>query len=144
MSHLLKRIFKNPKCKCGHRTNWEADVSAFGDERHIELNHYNPFKKPVFCADCYEKLAIKCPWCGGAIYPFEYITLYTPKDPNFQIPEGSVVYSQEPLLIVGCQSKNCASSGADYCGQWVGDHVERFESALEECMRTGKMVIRHF
>lgn len=26
----------------------------------------------------------------------------------------------------------------------MGDHVERFESALEECMRTRKVVIRRF
>ena len=133
-----------PKCKCGHKTEREGDVSAYGEKRHIKIRGHWLLHRVDFCLECYEKNAIKCPWCGGAIFPGELVTLYSPTDPNFIVPEGAVVYRKDPLQLVGCQSIRCAESGADYCGIWAGDHVERFESALEQCFRTGKPVIRNF
>jgi hypothetical protein len=48
-------------------------------------------------------MTITCPWCGKPILIGDYVTLYTPSDPNFKIPEGAVVYSENPLQLVGCQ-----------------------------------------
>ena len=133
-----------PKCKCGHKSKKSGTVTAYGETREVKLRRHWLFHRVPFCLECYEKKAIKCPWCGGAIFPGEYVTLYSPQDPNFKVPEGCVVYSKDPFRLVGCQSIRCAESGADYSGIWVGDHVERFESALEQCARTGNPVIRKF
>jgi len=76
---------------------------------------------------------IKCPWCGGDIWPGDRITLSGPTNPtNFKIPDGVIVYSTRPLQLVGCPRKCCAKSGADYSGKWTGKKVELFESALEK------------
>ena len=70
------------------------------------------------------------------------MTLYTPLDPNFKIPKGTVVYSENPLKLVGCQRSTCADTGADYSGVWdVPGVVKRFPSAIERVMMTGNPVI---
>jgi hypothetical protein len=87
-------------------------------------------------------MTITCPWCGKPILIGDYVTLYTPSDPNFKIPEGAVVYSENPLQLVGCQRPTCVETGADYCGIWdVPGVVKRSPSAIERIMMTGKPVI---
>ena len=128
--------------KCGHETKLKGKIKAYGQSSKVKITC--DIDEIPYCLDCIEKMAIKCPWCGGPIFIGEYVTLYTPTDPNFKVPDGCVVYSKEPLQLVGCQSSSCAETGADYCGIWVPPGaVKRIESALEKCLRTGKPVIRN-
>jgi hypothetical protein len=106
---------------------------------------YHPFKKIPYCLDCVEKMTIICPWCRRPIFIGDYITLYKPLDPNFKIPEGAVVYSTNPLQLVGCQRSDCAETGADYCGIWeVPGKVKRIPSAIERVLITKRPVIINF
>lgn len=106
---------------------------------------YRPNRTPPYCLDCIEKMTITCPWCGKPIFVGDYVTLYTPTDPNFKIPDGTVVYSKNPLRLVGCQRPGCAFSGADYCGTWEAPGVvKRFPSAIERVMMTGEPVVMNF
>lgn len=146
MKKLISKIkyWLRPKCECGHKPKvMKANIEAYGQKRFVRIMRHNLFHRSPFCLECYKEHVIKCPWCGGAIFPGDYVTLY-PAPKNFKVPDGSVVYSYNPLRIVGCQSRDCADSGADYCGRWNGHGVDCFESALEECMRTGQPVIRNF
>ena len=126
--------------QCGHETKLKGKITAYGQSSKMKMN-FDTNNIP-YCLDCIEKMTIKCPWCGGPIFVGEYVTLYSPNDPNFQVPDGCVIYSQEPLILVGCQSRSCADSGADYCGIWTPPGVvERFESALEKSLRTRGPVV---
>lgn len=125
--------------KCGHETKLKGKIEAYGKSTIMKINA----ESVPYCLDCLEKMTIRCPWCGGPIFIGEYITLYTPAHPDFNIVEGCVIYSKDPLQIVGCQY--CIQSAADYCGIWTPPgEVKRIESALEECIRTGSLVIKNF
>ena len=142
MRNLLSFLFHRPLyCKCGYKTKLNKIVER--DEERVRLSiRYRPFKPIPYCLDCAEKMTIICPWCGKPIFVGDYVTLYTPTDPNFKIPEGAVVYSENPLRLVGCQRSTCAETGADYCGIWdVPGVVKRFPSAIERVMMTGEPVI---
>ena len=138
---------KNPdeiKCKCGHHSKLEKEVHVHGKTEKLKLN-YKPFRRPPYCLDCIEKTAIICPWCGKPIFIGDIITLYTPKDKNFKIPAGAVVYTKDPLRLVGCQRMNCAESAADYCGIWEAPGVvKRIPSAIERILAGEKYVISNF
>ena len=145
---LKALIFRIPpkeiECKCGHLSKLEKEVHVHGKTSTLGIN-YRPFRRPEYCLECAEKAAIICPWCGEPIFPGYYITLYTPKDPNFKVPKGAVVYSKNPLQLVGCQRSNCADTGADYCGVWeYPGIVKRFPSAIERVMAGEKAVIMNF
>ena len=135
---------KTIRCECGHVSKVEKEIHVGDKKETIRIAH-RLFKKPPYCLKCIEDMTIVCPWCGELIFPGDYVTLYTPTDPKFKIPHGAVVYSQEPLKLVGCQRRNCAQSGADYCGTWEAPgEVRRFQSALERVLETGEPVIMNF
>ena len=128
-------------CGCGHESKLKKKV-RIKDEKCTLRIVYRPGKLVPYCLDCVEKMTITCPWCGKPILIGDYVTLYTPSNPNFKIPEGAVVYSENPLQLVGCQRSTCAETGADYCGIWdVPGVVKRFPSAIERVMMTGEPVI---
>lgn len=144
----LKNLFSwlRPKpseivCGCGHTSKMEKKVHV-GDKKETLKIIYRPNRTPPYCLDCVEKMAIICPWCGRPIFIGDYITLYTPTDSNFKIPEGSVVYTKDPLRLVGCQRSDCAETGADYSGIWEAPgKVKIIPSAIERVLITGKPVI---
>ena len=139
-SHTSEEIL----CGCGHHSKLKKKVQV-GDKKFSLRIKYKPGKQPPYCLDCIEKMTITCPWCGKPILIGDYVTLYKPSDPNFKVPEGAVVYSEEPFRLVGCQRRSCAQSGADYCGIWdVPGKVKRFQSALEQAMMTGEPVFMNF
>lgn len=141
---LSKRNNCTLQCECGHETKMKKGITINGENSTIYVR-YRPFKNVPFCLDCVEKMIVTCPWCGRPIYVGDYITLYTPADPNFKIPEGAVVYTKDPLRLVGCQRSDCAETGADYCGIWeVPGKVKRFPSAIERVLKTGKPAIMNF
>lgn len=131
-------------CGCGHTSQLQKEVKV-GDKKEILEIVYRRDRIPPLCLDCVQKMAITCPWCGRPIFIGSYITLYTPMNPNFKIPEGTFVYSKNPLRLVGCQRSDCAETGADYCGIWEAPGVvKRFPSAIERVMMTGKPVVMNF
>jgi len=131
-------------CGCGHTSQMEKEIHVGGKKETLKIL-YKPNRTPPYCLDCVEKMTIVCPWCGRPIFIGDYVTLYTPSDPNFKIPKGAVVYSEKPLQLVGCQRTSCADSGADYCGIWdIPGVVKRFPSAIERVMMTGQPVVMNF
>lgn len=131
-------------CGCGHTSKLEKEISVKGQKVKLRIK-YKPNKKFPYCLDCIEKMTIICPWCKRPIFIGDYVTLYTPMDPNYKIPKGTVVYSKNPLRLVGCQRQNCVDSGADYCGTWEAPgFVKRFPSAIERAAMTRETAIVNF
>lgn len=117
---------------CGHKAKLFSRVKVFGREVFYVL------KKGDFdyCPACRAKMAIICAWCGKIIMPGEPITLYTPEDPNWKIPEHAVIYQREPVLqLVGCMRPLCLEREVDRKGFWVEPgEVLRVASPLELVM----------
>jgi len=128
-------------CECGDHSKLKKKFKIEGEKVTFRIK-YEPSKEFPYCLDCVSKMTITCPWCGRPIYVGDYVTLYTPTDPNFKIPEGAVVYSENPLQLVGCQRRDCAETGADYCGIWeIPGKVKRIPSAIERVLMTGEPVV---
>lgn len=129
---LLKLRYK--ATKCGHYTKQSGSVSAFGQTIHTKM----PKNKNCsfdYCLDCVSKMATRCAWCGNPIFIGEPITLYTPNT-DFKIPEYAVIYSKDPLRVVGCLSRDCADTGGDVAGFWLpGEngkgHIHRVPTIFE-------------
>lgn len=131
-----KKIIAN----CGHETKEKDAVTAFGESTITKI----PIKdgKTEYCHRCLEKMAIKCAWCGGVIFIGAPITLYSPAKEDFKIPEHAVVYSKDPLKLVGCLRWKCADSGVDRVGFWLPPGtVMRVPSPLEVAMQSGGTVV---
>ncbi len=124
------------EAKCGHTTRTKVHLKAFGGECFLEL----PVKdgKTSYCWDCLEAMTILCAWCGEPIFIGDPITLYSPTDENFEVPDYAVVYNWELRQLVGCLRMNCADSGAGRAGFWVPPgKVFRVVSPAEMCMQGG-------
>jgi len=126
---------------CGHETKRINKVSAFGENIETEVPLING--KIEYCHECLGKMAVRCAWCGRPIFIGDFITLYTPKDPNFVPQKGSLTYKEEPLRLVGCQRVDCAVSGSDYCGVWIPPGiVHRQKSGIEMALENlGNIII---
>ncbi|TXH01059.1 MAG: hypothetical protein E6R05_06160 [Candidatus Moraniibacteriota bacterium] len=128
--------------RCGHRTRLFGWLSAYGDDGTDWMQLGD--KQPRWCIDCINALAIPCAWCGGSIYPGDPVTLYSPRDPDYQPKhEGAVRYLEDPVTYVGCLRFICAETGADRAGFWHPPQgVYRHPSALELILANpGKGVI---
>lgn len=135
-------IFKRKKIQagCGHETKEKDRVTAFGEGCETQVPVIDG--KTDYCHRCLERMAIKCAWCGKAIFIGDPITLYTPIDKDFKAPEYAVVHCNNPLQLVGCLRWNCAQTGADRAGFWYPPgKVMRVPSPLEMAMQSGDMVI---
>ena len=136
---ILSIFEKRVIADCGHETKVKDRVTAFGESVIAEL----PIKdeKTPYCHRCIEKMAIRCAWCGHAIFIGDPITLYTPPK-DFKIPEYAVIYKENPLQLIGCLRWNCAQSGADRAGFWLPPgRVQRVQTVYEMCIRNGIVVI---
>lgn len=127
--------FRYTATKCGHRTRQTGVVSAFGKTIAIKMPR-NEYGSVDYCLKCIGKMAIRCAWCGNPIFIGNPITLYTPKQNDFKIPDYAVIYSENPLQLVGCLGWNCAITGADRAGFWVPGEdgkgcVERVQTVFE-------------
>lgn len=140
--------------KCGHRTKRGGPVSAFGRTITTKMPK-NDDGSVDYCLDCIGKMAIRCAWCGDPIFIGDPITLYSPgpragffssEEPSeaqkvreqdgFVVPDGAVVYRENPLTLIGCLGWNCADTGADRAGFWFpGENgkgrVHRVQTAYE-------------
>jgi len=136
LSFFKKRNIEEKKiiADCGHETKEKDTVTAFGESTITQL----PIEdgKTPYCHRCIEKMAIKCAWCGHVIFIGNPITLYTPRNKDFEVPEHAVVYNEDPLQLVGCLRWDCAQTGADRAGFWLPPgKVQRVPTAIEMCMQ---------
>jgi len=104
--------------QCGHETKLVGQVSAFNRKTTLTI-HPPKGEKPGYCHSCLGLMSIRCAWCGEPIFIGDPITLYTPTESNFKIPDHAVVHKQDPLQLVGCLGWDCALSGIDRAGFWV-------------------------
>ena len=121
------------KADCGHMTKARNWIKAFGAKTITKL----PLKdgKTAYCHQCLQRMVIQCAWCKKPIFVGDPITLYSPRDPNFKVPEHAVIYSENPLCLVGCLGWNCAVTGADRAGFWLPPgQVQRVVTPLEMIM----------
>lgn len=126
--------------QCGHETSTQCEVDICGHK--VLLGLHEGTKSPTHCLNCYAKMCIICGWCRLPILIDHPITLYTPRDPNWQLPEGARWYDESKRIVVGCLRWSCADTGADRSGFWVlPGKVQRVVSPFEECMMTHNMVI---
>ncbi len=129
------------QAKCGHETKLKGTLTAFGETTSGVIQP-NADGSIEFCHACLEATVIPCAWCQKPIWPYYPITLYSPRDPNFKPPEKSVVYSHDPLLLVGCLRWECADGGVDRAGFWMPPgYVQRVMSPLELCIAKDDVVI---
>ena len=132
--HLIK-----VKADCGHKTRLYDKISVFDKNGKQDfLGITITTKKPKYCHKCYEKMVIRCAWCGGSILPNDPITLYSPID-GYKIPEYAVIYKEDPEQFVGCLRWGCAESGGDRAGFWVmPGKIRRVLSPIEEIIFSSK------
>lgn len=135
-----KKMFsKTLIAKCGHETQIEGQVLAFGESIKTKMP-VNEDDSVDYCLDCLGKMAIKCAWCKGVIFIGDVITLYSPrKKDEFELPEQAVIYDKERMSVVGCGRTTCADTGADYAGFWLPNeegkgHVHRRATMIEKSM----------
>lgn len=129
---------------CGHTTHLCDKITVIskdGEKKETEITISTI--KPTHCHKCFEKMAIRCAWCGDYILPGDPITLYSPiKEGSFDIPKYAVVYKKDPLQLVGCLRMGCADTGGDRAGFWIiPGKVQRVLSPIEEVFMTGETVI---
>lgn len=128
--------------KCGHRTKRVGRATVF-DDRPIFSMPLNDLGSVDYCLDCIGDMSIRCAWCEKIITVGSPVTLYSPKDKDFKIPDHAVVYKKkDPLQLVGCLGWNCAHTGGDRAGFWMPGNdgkgvVERVPTAWEAVMASG-------
>ncbi len=119
--------------ECGHSAYITDTVHAFGEQTTTTVPVIDG--KIEYCHRCLEKMAIRCAWCGKAIFIGDPITLYSPVDKNRMIPDYAVLYNKEHLSYVGCLRWDCADTGADMMGFWFPPGaVKRVLSPLERLL----------
>lgn len=125
--------------KCGHRSKRCGRVSAFSYDLMTKMPK-NDKGSIDYCLDCIGKMAIRCAWCSNPIFIGQPVTLYTPPS-DFQIPAHAIVYSQDPLRLVGCLGWDCADTGAARAGFWLpGENgkgrVQRIQTAYDALLKS--------
>lgn len=127
--------------KCGHESKKCDKVEAFGEHTYTTVPLID--NEIEYCHKCLSKMAIQCARCSKPIFIGDPITLCSPSNASFEVPEHAVVYKKDPLTLVGCGRTTCADTGADYCGRWIPPgEVKRSPSLLETAMANpGSIVI---
>jgi hypothetical protein len=123
--------------KCSHATMLAGDVTAFGQTIQTEMPVENG--EVEYCLECLAGMAIQCAWCELPVFIGDPVTLYSPQDSQFEVPPHAVVFSRQPLRVVGCLRWDCARTGGDRSGFWLPDgeghgYVYRVASPLEQAM----------
>lgn len=104
--------------KCGHRTERDGPVSAFGQTITLKMPT-NEDGSVDYCLDCIGKMTIRCAWCGESIFIGQPITLETP-DPNSEIPDYAVPYDKDSSRLIGCLLLGCPrAAGFNRAGFWL-------------------------
>jgi hypothetical protein len=77
---------------------------------------------PKYCLKCLAKMAIRCAWCGRAIFVGDPITLYAGtkrwRKVNIfpQLSDPALEKKRDEKMVVGCLRTDCAESGGDRAG----------------------------
>lgn len=126
---------------CGHETKIKDTLHLFGEEVECGLL-FQENGKVEYYHRCIEAMAILCAWCGKPIIIGDPLTLMTPRNKNFKTPEHAVVYSQNPLQLVGCLRWDCCDTGGLRAGFWIPPgKVYRVPSPIEMAMASDDTVI---
>lgn len=131
--------------ECGHATLGEGEISFYGETTFMKMPR-NVAGGFDFCLDCIASMSIRCAWCQSTIFIGSPVTLYTPK-PDFPVPSHAVVYSDDPLQLVGCLGWECAFTGGDRAGFWITDaetgkgRVRREMSPIEMALREARSIM---
>lgn len=139
---LFKKKYK--ASQCGHKTKRAGKLKKFDEETFLLQMPLNDDGKPDYCIDCISDMTIKCAWCGKPIFVGDQVTLYSPADPDHEMPDYAIEHKggTKSKQYVGCLRWECAETGADICGIWVPPgEVKRFMSPMEKAMMTGEPVI---
>lgn len=102
--------------RCGHDTKRYGHISAFGRISPMLLPR-NKRGSVDYCLDCIGKMTIRCAWCDKPIFIGDPVTLYRAGS-DFQVPEHAVVYTEDPLRLVGCLGWKCADIATARAGFW--------------------------
>jgi hypothetical protein len=138
---LLDFFRKKPRALCGHIVPDNGVMTAFGETRNISIEPLANGKPADYCPDCLAKMAIRCAWCGKAIFPGDPITLYTPQG-EFHLPGLAVKFSDKPLRVVGCLRESCCEIGASRNGFWMPPgKVQWRQSPMEMAIQTGMAIM---
>ena len=116
---LLKLIPIKIKSGCGHWNSLAVTVEAFEEKRNFtyKLKRLFSSHKNLYCPQCLANMAIKCGWCDNVIWPGDEITLLKPKNiDSYKLPESALLYSQNPVVVVGCVCD--ADAVIDVQGNW--------------------------
>lgn len=132
--------------ECGHLAARIA-VVWLGEESII--TDMGSMPAPTYCGTCLASMAIRCAWCGRAIFIGDPVTLYFQSSGELHIlPDRAVVYDQARKTLVGCLGRNCADTGADRAGFWMPDpenpgqgYVELHESLYSRAERDGVVIV---
>lgn len=132
--------------ECGHKTKKKDKITVWvkGEEKRISVTlKKQKNNKYKFCHKCFEKMSIRCAWCGDTILIDEPITLYSPCNKDYKFPEYTIYYNKEENQVVGCLSWDCADSGIDRAGFWMyPGEVKRIQSGIEIMMNNpGKVMV---
>ncbi len=117
-------------------TEITKDVDVFGKTMKCSL----PINKDGtvdFTPEDIAGMSLKCPWCSEVIRVGDPVTLLTPIDPEFEIPEHCGVYSTDPLQLVGCLLWDCPGAHfGDRSGFWLPntDEPEKKEGKVFRVM----------
>ena len=123
--------------KCGHKTLGKGEVTAFGQTVQTIMPLIDG--SPEYCLDCIGRMAVQCAWCSLPIFVGDAVTLYSPREADYEIPSFAVVFSREPVRLVGCLRWDCMQTGADQVGFWLPDaagkgHVRRVPTIFEQML----------
>ena len=95
--------------RCGHKSKITDNLNISG--KHVGMATLTVINGAVeYCHRCLEKMAIECAWCEGPIIIGEGVTLYSPTDKFYKIPNGAILHNENPLQLVGCLNHSCDPS----------------------------------
>jgi hypothetical protein len=116
----------------GKQTKLRGTITVFGQDCYMTMP-LNADGTVHWTLEEIGTMTIRCAWCGKPIYIGDPITLCSPMAEGqtwhplvlpakkFEVPDYAVIYSQEPLRLVGCGRMGCADGMMDYAGRWMPD-----------------------
>ncbi len=114
---IISPAIKVVRAGCGHETAAEGEIAALGETTMMTMPR-NAAGGFDYCLDCIAKMTIRCAWCDDIIFIGSPVTLYIlPADEA--VPDHAVVYSTDPLRLVGCLGWDCADTSVDRAGFWL-------------------------
>lgn len=110
---LKKYLFK-----CGHWGKLKTHMTIFGKTGCYEIPEGEVGEH--VCVDCFKKMVIRCPWCGGPIFPGDEVTS-GPLPSGINLHRSIVVINRQEMgrRAIGCNNWHCGKNGRVRAGKWV-------------------------